>query len=465
MADITTSTLKVGGNNLILRDADAQAKVAVNTQDISGLKEDLADVTDILTPESSITFEQGTLNSTNGAMSASTTRIRSADFFSCDDVSSIIIDSAYMINVFWYTQNAHGTFVSPSTGFISTSSFDISANKPTTARYFKIAVRYASGTSVSITPSDVADSDIYMTTSVIEQIQQSISDLQKKPTPFTTEMQAICGIKKAWDISSSASGSCFATKDGVTQQWTFNVGADDNLTDAAWYRRVFNPDTLEFANNSTAGRHSLGHVNSCSYNSSKDAFICGNGSGDYTLAGKLYLIENAFSKTNFLIEDALVIDFADYGKKPNAIWGDENNGAYNVIFVITNDGYDIYRVMLGEDSNDLGTGTLQKTTGFNGTYKILNHWEYGTLKEDYDNVVQGAFYYDNRVFWGFGHTTGIIPIHWVELLANGEVKTGGINYYSAKTDGSPLVRSICSVANVDNMAFCIFNNKTYMLLV
>lgn len=40
MADITTSTLKIGSDNLVLRDADAQAKVAVNTQDISSLKED-----------------------------------------------------------------------------------------------------------------------------------------------------------------------------------------------------------------------------------------------------------------------------------------------------------------------------------------------------------------------------------------------------------------------------------------
>ena len=41
MADITTSTLKIGDNNLVLRDADAQAKIATNTQDISSLKGNL----------------------------------------------------------------------------------------------------------------------------------------------------------------------------------------------------------------------------------------------------------------------------------------------------------------------------------------------------------------------------------------------------------------------------------------
>ena len=40
MADITTSTLKIGDNNLILRDADAQAKLATHTQKIAALEED-----------------------------------------------------------------------------------------------------------------------------------------------------------------------------------------------------------------------------------------------------------------------------------------------------------------------------------------------------------------------------------------------------------------------------------------
>ena len=44
MADITTSTLKIGDNNLVLRDADAQAKIATNTQDISSLKEDISHI-------------------------------------------------------------------------------------------------------------------------------------------------------------------------------------------------------------------------------------------------------------------------------------------------------------------------------------------------------------------------------------------------------------------------------------
>ena len=419
--------------------------------DVDDLKEALSELFESV----AFSFEQGTLNSTNGATSTSNYRVRTESFIYCDSVVNIISNDTFLINVFWYKRNEHatGTFIE-STGFISDKTYNIAENKPAGAAFFKIAVRYASGTSVSITPSNVTAQDVYGKT--------LIEDLQK-PVPFSDDINAVCNIVKSWDVSSANSGSCFATKDGVTEQWTFNAGADDNQSDAAMYRRGFNPTTLEFDESSTGGRHTLGHVNSCSYNEFKDTFVCGNGSGDYELDGKLYLIEDAFEKTNFYITDALVIDFKDYGTKPNAVWGDDNNGAHNVIFVITNDGYDIYRILLGEDDTELESGTLQKSTGFNGTFKILNHWEYGSLKADYDNVVQGAFYFNNKVYWGFGHGTGIVPIHWVELLSNGKVKVGGINYFSYGDDGTQLVRSICSVANIANKAFTIFYNKIYMI--
>lgn len=56
MADITTNTLKIGDNNLILRDADAQAKITVNTQNITQLQADTNQLKDDLTTvESDVT--------------------------------------------------------------------------------------------------------------------------------------------------------------------------------------------------------------------------------------------------------------------------------------------------------------------------------------------------------------------------------------------------------------------------
>ena len=48
MADITTNTLKIGDNNLILRDADAQAKIATLEADTNTLKEDFTVLEDLI---------------------------------------------------------------------------------------------------------------------------------------------------------------------------------------------------------------------------------------------------------------------------------------------------------------------------------------------------------------------------------------------------------------------------------
>lgn len=441
---------------------DATLTIEGKAADAKATGDAIDEVKNLLASEFTFEFEQGTISSAVGSKGNSNYRIRTIDFNSVEAFKELVFDSALQANFCWYKLAAHGydSYLSQ-TGFLP-SPISIDDVIVTDAAYFKLVVKYASGNSVQITPSDVTNSMIYGVSSRFNDIEEEIAELKAPHVPFTDEIQTVCDIKKSWEVGSSASGSCFATKNGVTQQWTFNVGADDNLTDAAWYRRVFDPETLEFASSSTSGRHSLGHVNSCSYNTAKDAFICGNGSGDYTLAGKIYLIEEAFDKTNFLIADALVIDFATYGTKVNAIWGDDNNGLNNIIYVITNDGYDIYRVMLGEDDTQLESGTLQKTTGFNGTYKVLQHWEYSTTKEDYANVVQGAFYHDGRVVWGYGHRTGVIPIHWVKLL-NDSVETGGIAYQTYDSAGDAIARSICSAANIGDMTFCIYSSNVYMI--
>ena len=44
MANITTNTLKIGDNNLVLRDADAQARIATLEADTSTLKEEFSNI-------------------------------------------------------------------------------------------------------------------------------------------------------------------------------------------------------------------------------------------------------------------------------------------------------------------------------------------------------------------------------------------------------------------------------------
>jgi hypothetical protein len=59
------------------------------------------------------------------------------------------------------------------------------------------------------------------------------------------------------------------------------------------------------------------------------------------------------------------------------MWGDSNLGKNNIIYIITNDGRNIRKLLLGQGSNNLGSGTFDSTatgTKFNGTYKIIDSW-------------------------------------------------------------------------------------------
>lgn len=429
-------------------------------EDVDNLKESISDLDDETTKVDNYAFEQGTISSTTGSRSPSTTRIRTTDFIKCED-ATIKIDNALQLNLFWYKESEHteGNFIS-TTGFINDKSYSIEANKPADAKYYKLALKFASGNSVPITPTDITNNDCFVESSYINYFLENMATKQQ---PFDC-INVICKIENKLNELTRNSGCCFAKKDNLVQFWSFNYAADDHSNTAAWGRKDYDPINKTFSAEVMA-YHNLGHVNSCGFNSAKDAFICGNGSSDKTLSGQIYIIESAFEKTDLLINDALIIDFSTYGSKVNAVWGDDNNGKNNIIFAITNDGYDIYRILLGEDATVLESGTLIKNTGFNGTYKILNHWEYGDKKEDYPNVVQGAFYYNKKLYWGFGHSTGIVPIHIVELFDNGTVKTSGINYITYDDNGNQITQSVNSITNYENEAFCVFSTVIYTIKI
>lgn len=270
--------------------------------------------------------------------------------------------------------------------------------------------------------------------------------------------------------NSGDSGACFAEHNGAVEWWNFAIGSDDGTTAGAWYRRSFNADTLVASDSVITGSHDLGHVNSCAYNQARDAFICGSGSADATLEGKIFIIENAWGKTNLLRSDAVTIDFpiSEYGIKPNVIWGDDGLIHYtysnNVAWVITNDGYDVYRILLGMDDNVLENGSLIKTTGFNGTFKVLGHYTYliGYALPDDRNVVQGAAYYNGRVYWGVGHHLGKCPVHWVRPRQGGGCDYAGINYTTYLDDGTMTDQSIQSISIFKNFLFCMFSNRYYV---
>ena len=293
--------------------------------------------------------------------------------------------------------------------------------------------------------------------------------------PWEKQERTYADVSKIVEIDtdySVNSGHCIATNGNNAEVWKFNASNDDNSNTAEWYRMAFDTATLEMGSLISANTHNLGHVNSCDYNPNRDAFICGSGSGDYELEGKIYIIENAWEKSALNVEDAVVINLPieTYGVKPNVIWGDKSlihyTYNYNKAWVITNDGYDVYELLLGTDDNELENGTMVKNTGFNGTYKVLGHYNYLLANvPDARNVVQGAAYSKGKIYWGFGHNNGKCAVHWVTPRAGGKCDYDGINYNTYTEDGTITTQSIVSIAIYEDYLFCFYGNRYYIVKI
>lgn len=157
-------------------------------------------------------------------------------------------------------------------------------------------------------------------------------------------------------------------------------------------------------------RHNIGHVNSVSYCEATNTLICGNGSSNYVLPNKIYIINN-FSDyisngNNVEYSDAIIIDVSseNWGSKINVVWGEYNNENYNIIYVITNNNKNVRKVM------------LNKTDGnFNGNYVVLQEW----VNEDVLDVNQGTCFYKGKLYFNIGH--GGINVIEYTLLDNGSI--------------------------------------------
>ena len=170
--------------------------------------------------------------------------------------------------------------------------------------------------------------------------------------------------------------------------------------------------------------HYWGHCNTVDYNASNDCLILGNGSGSYTLAGKIFIIPNFSSIVNVSDDnntpmslsdvDALIIDCASYnlGSKFNLVWGDDNDKNYNIAYLITsnygsslvNEGdlETIRKIVLrkGAETGNYGS-VVENLTPFNGTFDIVETYKQKT--DGYANCDQGTCYYNGEVLAAIGH--------------------------------------------------------------
>ena len=204
--------------------------------------------------------------------------------------------------------------------------------------------------------------------------------------------------------NSLISSNCFVGD----EFWIFTTSEDDNSDYKDVQRYSINFDT-KIATKLGWFTHNWGHINSISYNQITDALILGNGGASYELSSKIIIFEDAsdFSSltddTAVGIINAIIIDISSFGSKANVVWGDYNSEKGNICYVITNDNKNIRKLLLGQGTNNLGSGTLlSNKTGleYNGTYKILKEYE----QTDGDDVNQGTSFIGGALYIAIGHS-------------------------------------------------------------
>ena len=217
--------------------------------------------------------------------------------------------------------------------------------------------------------------------------------------------------------------------------------------------------------------HLFGHCNSVDYSPVNDCLIMGNGSGSYTLQGKIYIIPNfsdivandtdhttssnplTLSNTN-----AIVIDCSSYdlGTKFNVIWGELNNQRQDVAYLITAkygsstsapDGGDngtIRRILLGTGANQFEYGSyIQASDGeFNGTFKILN--TYTQDETSYVQCNQGCCYHNARIITAIGHDGLWMWDMWLDSDGN-HIWYDEYKQTEYGTDGDVIINNSTSV--------------------
>lgn len=155
--------------------------------------------------------------------------------------------------------------------------------------------------------------------------------------------------------------------------------------------------------------HTLGYWNSGDCNDAIDAIVQGNGTGtaQYTdnKVRVYYSVSTWSALTTLTPETVDFIDIdlfelnasGDNDAKVQACWGDHNLGNHNIVYIVTNDGRTIRKLMLGKGTNNLGSGIF--TSGltadrFNGTYKVLNVWS----QDDGGGNVQDIVYHNGAIY-------------------------------------------------------------------
>lgn len=377
-----------------------------------------------------VTFEQGSIASDSGADTSNANRIRSAGYIDAYNFGYAGCD--YNHRIWFYEYDEFKRFIK---GTVETRHSFKYAELDSSTRYIRI-VLCNEKTSTAIAPTDATGfycvKDIIGTTIVNYTASSGlIEKMGAYPRPLYT-------------VPSATTGSDYTIVG--TKFVKFNDGSDDLTTDSGsiTYRKYDNG----FDQSPTSGEkyiyHYFGHCNSVDYNADNGCLILGNGSGNYSLPGKIFIIpdfdtilenaQNAVTTLTLQSTNAIVIDCTDYnlGSKFNVIWGEKNGTVSNIAYLITanfgkttssidaGDVGVIRRLLLGMGNNQFTYGQFisgQSADAFNGTFEILDTYtQDGTA---YNDCCQGTCYYKGEIVCAIGHN---VPKLWRMNLADGKIR-------------------------------------------
>ena len=413
-------------------------------------------------PQKGIVFEQGGWNGATGALNTNTNRIHS-DIFSTSAIINASCNEGY---AFWYmTFDAQHNVLKNDTGVNYKGYTNIDFKWASAEKYVRFAIVNGKSNTANISPTE--DTGF---TLLVDTLQDVITEEVEKVTDGLSTNRHIGALglpaymlgdwtfsDATWvddrylGFSSSATDDLETTDPGYFWVYSFDNGLDKGYT-----------SRIRFY-------HKWGHVNTIDYSPVNDCLIMGNGSGDYTLPGKIFIFPNFKEMLNseahrssndpWTLENsnAIVIDCTEYnlGTKFNVMWGEINGKKHNIAYLVTAkmgsstsapDGGDngtIRRLLLGVGSTSLEYGQFNESASegeFNGTFKIMGTWTQEGTK--YANCNQGSCFYRGEIYSAVGHDG--LWLWKMRLGDNGKISYDEWKQYAYDDNGQALNTNVTS---------------------
>ena len=462
-------------------DVEARKQASVNSTAIDEINNKISVAIDeinnkisVLEVSKSVEFEQGTVKS-DGELGDNANRIRTKEVFPSNFITATV-DSNHRI---WAAQyDINGVFLRINTSDFREWTPSLLGENTEFVRFVIV-----NNDRTPIVPTDETGFSLLygFREDVDNEINEKISEVNDDISAINdriTKNKYYSSFKSYDFILDMASANSDATI--VGDNYVVFGSGDDELTTSGGL--IVNKYANGFENDRTDAKqlyHRFGHCNSVDYSPVNDCLIMGNGSGSYTLDGKIYIIpdfsdivendivhttsDNPLTLSN---TNAIVIDCSSYdlGTKFNVIWGELNNKRQDIAYLITAkygsstsaaDGGDngtIRRILLGTGTNQLDYGSYSQAEDgeFNGTFNILDTYtQDGTA---YAQCNQGCCYYNGKIYSAIGHD-GL----WMwEMRLDSDGNKIWYDEYKQKeynADGSVLVHNSTSVCKSDKYIF------------